>query len=118
MSEELDRKKKLALMIGLCARAGKLIYGCDGVCAALAEKKRSKTPYLVLEATGVSENTHKRLSDKCAYYNVRKEILPIDPEELAHATGKVGGLIAALAVTDEQMSRAVISFLPESQNQS
>lgn len=115
MSEELDRTKKLALMIGMCARAGKLVYGCDGVCKALAEKKKRGAPVLVLEATGVSENTHKRLSDRCTFYNVKKEILPMDPAELAHATGKIGGLVAAVAVTDEQMSRAVTTFLPESQ---
>ena len=116
MSDDLDRTKKLALMIGMCARARKIIIGCDQVCMALPEKKAQKKVHLVLEASGVSENTHKKLSDKCLYYKVQKEIIPLSQEELAHAIGKKGSMVAAVAVTDEQMSRAVVNLLPESQN--
>ena len=117
MSEALDGTKKLALMIGMCARARKIVIGCDGVCLALPEKKPAKRVHLVLEASDVSDNTHKKLSDKCLYYKVRKEIIPLSQEELAHAIGKKGSQVAAVAVTDNEMSRAVINLLPESQNQ-
>lgn len=117
MSEILDQTKKLALMIGMCARARKIVIGCDQVCTALPEKKAQKKVRLVLEAADVSENTHKKLCDKCLFYNVQKEIIPLSQEELAHAIGKKGSMVAAVAVTDEQMSRAVINLLPESQNQ-
>ena len=90
MSEALDGTKKLALMIGMCARARKIVIGCDGVCLALPEKKPAKRVHLVLEASDVSDNTHKKLSDKCLYYKVRKEIIPLSQEELAHAIGKKG----------------------------
>ena len=116
MSENLDRNKKLALMIGMCARARKIIIGCEQICTALPEKKPQKKVHLVLEAVGVSENTHKKLCDKCLYYKIQKHIIPLSQEELAHAIGKKGSLVAAVAVTDDEMSRAVKNLLPESQN--
>ncbi len=118
MSDTQDTAKKLPLMIGMCARARKIIIGCEQICIALKAQKKGSTPLLVLEAADVSENTHKRLSDRCSYYGVQKHILPLSSEELAHCIGKKGGSVAAVAVTDEEMSRAVMSFLPESQNQS
>ena len=116
MSENIDNAKKLPVMIGMCARARKIVIGCDQVCAALAEKSKAKKVHIVLEASDVSENTHKRLSDKCLFYGVRKDVISLSGEELAHSIGKKGSAVAAVAITDEQMSRAVISFLPESQN--
>ena len=116
MSENLDRTRKLALMIGMCARARKIVVGCDQICTALPEKSAYKRVHLVLEATDVSENTHKKLCDKCLYYKVEKEIIPISQEELAHAIGKKGSLVSAVAVTDEEMSRAVKNLLPSSQD--
>ena len=103
-------------MIGMCARARKIIIGCDQICTSLSEKKKASSPRIVLEASGVSDNTHKKLTDKCLYYKVRKEIVPLSCDELAHAIGKKGSSVAAVAVTDEEMSRAVINLLPETQN--
>jgi uncharacterized membrane protein len=81
------------------------------VCTALPEKKAQKKVRLVLEAADVSENTHKKLCDKCLFYNVQKEIIPLSQEELAHAIGKKGSMVAAVAVTDEQMSREMLYYL-------
>ena len=103
-------------MIGMCARARKIVTGTDQICLALAEKKKTNKPILVLEASDVSENTHKRLSDKCSFYGVKKCVVPLTASELAHSIGKRGSVVAAVAVTDEQMSRAVSPYLPESQN--
>ena len=107
---------KLALMIGMCARARRIVIGTDQICTALADKKKTNRPHLVLEASDVSENTHKRLTDKCSFYSVRKCVIPLTASELAHSIGKGGSAVAAVAVTDEQMSRAVSPYLPESQN--
>lgn len=87
--------------LGLCARAGALIYGTPMVCEALRAKRR---PYLVLEASDTSEGTHKRLTDKCRFYNVRHVRLSYTGAELAAAVGK-SATLAAVAVCDEQLCR-------------
>lgn len=113
MSDNTNAQNRLALMIGMCARARKIVIGTDQICASLAERKK---PTLVLVASDVSENTHKRLFDKCSFYGVRGYDIPLTASELAHSIGKKGSAVAAVAVTDEQMSRAVSPYLPESQN--
>ena len=85
--------------LGLCAKARALVIGTDMVCEAL--RKRQK-PYLVLCAADNSENTEKKLSDKCAYYGVKRLCLPVTGTVLAGAVGKKNH-VAALAVTDENL---------------
>ncbi len=100
-------KDKLLSTVGLCARARKLIMGTPMVCEAL----RKGTVLAVLEASDTSENTHAKLASKCAYYRVPLHRLPADTSELGHAIGK-SGLVAAVAVTDEQLLRALAPHLP------
>ena len=83
--------------VGLCRKAGKLIVGTDAVCEALREKKK---PCGVLAAADVSQNTAKRLRDKCATYGVPLVFISAGGEALAAAIGK-GAKTAAVAVTDE-----------------
>jgi len=87
--------------LGLCAKAGKLICGVPLICEAL---KNPKKPGLVLEASGISENSSKRLHDRCAYYGVKLVLLEADADALSNAVGK-SGRIAAVAVTDENLCR-------------
>ena len=97
-------RQKLLQALGLCRKAGKLIFGTDVVCAALAEPKK---PFAVFSAAGNAANTEKRLADKCRYYGVRLFSLPFPGEELAAAIGKTGRC-AAVAVTDEQLCRLAV----------
>ena len=90
--------------IGLCRKAGKTVIGTDAVCEALRGRKK---PVAVFAANDNSENTDKRLRDKCATYGVPLLMLPADGEALAHALGK-GARTAAVAVTDENLYRLVI----------
>lgn len=87
-------------LLGLCSRAGKLVCGSALICDALRDKKGI---LMVLMSDGVSENTRKRLSDKCKYYGVRLEGVKVSPLELAHAIGRSGEL-AAVGVTDEHFA--------------
>lgn len=101
MSEfEKNSAEKLLGMLGLCARAGRLICGTSLICDALRDKKEI---FMVLMADSVSENTRKRLSDKCKYYGVRLESVKVTTGELAHALGKSGEL-AAVGVTDKSFA--------------
>ena len=98
-------EKKLLSVLGLCAKAGSLVFGVPQICEVLAgSKKKGKYPLLVIEAGDTSENTHKRISDKCAYYKVEHIRLRTDGATLAHALGKTS-MLAAVAITDENLCR-------------
>ena len=93
--------------LGICAKAGKLISGTPLICEALKAKKQI---VLVAEASDNSENTKKRLRDRCEFYGVQKVLLDCDGEALAKALGKCGRVSAA-AITDEQLCRLVMAKL-------
>ena len=75
------------------------------ICEAL-RKGGKNAPVMVLEASDTSPNTHKKISDKCRYYNTKLVRLDSTGEELAAALGKTSSL-AAVAVTDENFCRLV-----------
>ena len=95
-----DRDKVLS-SLGLCVKAGKVIFGVPMICEAMKKGGKSM-PVAVLEASDVSDNTHKRIGDRCAYYGVRIIKLECGGEELAAALGK-SAFLGAVAVTDEKM---------------
>lgn len=98
---------RLKSNLGLCARARALIFGTAMVCEALRSRKK---PTLVLEAGDTSDNTHKRLTDKCHFYNVAHIRLPISGGELGAAVGKTS-TVAAVAITSEQLCKPVLAAL-------
>jgi ribosomal protein L7Ae-like RNA K-turn-binding protein len=108
MREGADEKKLLS-SLGLCARAGKVIFGVPMICEAL-RKGGKKSPVLIVEASDTSDNTHKRIADKAAYYKVRTVSLNCDGATLASALGKTSSL-AAVAITDEQMCRMAEKYI-------
>ncbi len=101
---------KLLSTIGLCARARKLIPGTPMVCEAMRKGGRA-APLLVLEASDTSENTHAKLTSKCAYYGVPHRRIPADTATLGHAIGK-SGAVAAVGITDPELLRAIARYLP------
>ena len=104
--------QKTLRALGLCAKARKLICGTPMICEAL--RGRSK-PFLVLAASDNSENTQKKLNDKCTHYGVSLVVLRADGNELSRAVGKQSR-VAAVAVTDENLCRLVKGAI-ESENQ-
>lgn len=82
--------------LGLAARARQTVMGTDMVCDALAEGRVR----LVVEAGDTSENTHKRLTDKCITYRTPHIRLLSDGGTLGAALGKSGAL-AVCGVTGE-----------------
>ena len=109
----MSDEKNLLGVIGMCRGAGKAVIGTDMVCEFLrkhSEKKRKSTDeidVLVLEASDTSENTHKKISDKCIYYNVKHIRLEATAEILGKAVGKKA--TAAVAIADKNFCRAVLS---------
>lgn len=106
---ESDRNEsaKILGLLGLCARAGRLVLGTPMICESLKAKKEI---LMVLMAEGVSENTRKRLSDRCGFYGVRLESVKVTTAELAHALGKSGEL-AAVGVTDPNFASGLEKLL-------
>lgn len=94
--------------IGLCRRAGKLICGTPLVCA---EMRKGSRVCAVLAAADASDNTKKKLNDKCKFYGVQLIYLPYTADQLAGAVGK-DAPISAVAVTDAQLFKAVQTHLP------
>ncbi len=106
---EVADERKLLSGLGLCARAGNLIFGVPMICEAM-RKGGKKVPVLILEAADSSEGTHKKIADKAAYYKVRTVRLNCDGATLASALGKTSSL-AAVAVTDIEMCRIVEKYI-------
>ena len=83
--------------------------GTPMVCEALRDKKNPVIA--VLEASDTSANTHKKLSDKCGFYNVPLYRLTADTANLGRAVGKTGA-VAAVGVTDANLYNALAKHLP------
>ena len=90
--------------LGLAARGGKLVFGCDACCDAL-KQGRSR---LIVMASGISGNTSKRLTDRCAFYGARLLDAGCGAAELGRALGRRTD-VAAVAVTDPSLAAAVES---------
>ncbi len=108
MSEIFERSHLLS-NLGLCVKAGRVIFGVPMICEAL-RKGGSNAPKIVLEAADTSDNTHKRLTDKCAFYGVRLVRLECDGAALASAVGKSSQL-GAVAITDTGLTRMLEKYI-------
>ena len=109
MNDKNENSARLLSSLGLCRKAGRTVCGVPMICESM-RKGGEKAPLIVLEAADTSENTHKRLTDKCRFYNVRHERIACTAEELAAALGKSADL-GAVAVTDEGLSRLVEKYI-------
>lgn len=98
---EQEKGKRLLSTLGLCVRAGKVIFGVPMICESL-RRGGANAPCLVLEASDTSDNTSKRISDKCKHYQVKHVRLSCDGVTLARALGKTSSL-AAVGLTDPKM---------------
>lgn len=106
---ELSASEKAVRLLGLAAKAGKLVFGTDMVCESLRSKKRI---LLVVESGDSSDNTHKKITDKCAYYGAKHLRLSADTETLGAALGKMGG-IAVVGVIDASFASGIEKLMNE-----
>lgn len=98
--------KRILSSLGLCSKAGKLIYGVPMIVEAMQKGKRI---YLVLEAGDTSDNTHKKITDKCSFYGVEKIKLEFNGGDISSAVGKTSNL-AAVAITDEGFFKMISKY--------
>ena len=104
-------------LLGFAARAGRAVSGVSLICTALARGASGKTPLVILEAADSSANSHKRITDRAAFYGVPCTRLECDMARLALAVGKRDGACAAVGVTEPELARAIIELLHEQKTQ-
>ncbi len=95
---------RLASMIGLCRRAGRLGCGTDIVTGAL----KTGGVHLVLLTMDASARTRKVVTDKCAFRNVTLLEIPLSKEQLGNACGKAP--LSAVCVTDPNFASAITAL--------
>ena len=106
-----SRERGLLSSIGMCRGAGRAVIGVPMICEELKKRGAQKgDDIMVIEASDTSENTHKKIADKSAYYKVRTVRLNCDGATLASALGKTSSL-AAVAITDGQMCQMVEKYI-------
>ena len=99
-------------MLGLCARAGKVLSGEP----AAEQAVKKKNAYLVLIDEEASENAKKALSDACAYYGAPLRTLPAGC--LGQAIGKPGRMAAAMELLSELAGqRQILLFTCQNREQ-
>ena len=113
MQKQSDQTKKVLSLLGLAVRAGRAVIGVPLICTALQRGAKDKTPCLVLEAADSSANTHKRITDRTAFYGVPTVRLEVDCGALALAVGKRDAAVAAVGVTEPNLARAIMDTLKE-----
>jgi len=94
---------KLLGMLGLAARARKLIAGTEIVTERI---KSGKKVFFVIIASDVSENTFNKIKNCCEYYGVNFVKSTVLQEELSHSIGKMC-LTSSVAILDQNFSDAV-----------
>lgn len=96
--------KKIMSLIGLAMKAGKIKSGEFSVEKAV----KSGVAYLVIVSESASNNTRKKFSNMCHFYEVPLYLLGTK-EELGAAIGKE--YRASLAVLDENFANAIVKEL-------
>ncbi|TDW26356.1 ribosomal protein L7Ae-like RNA K-turn-binding protein [Breznakia blatticola] len=86
--------------LGIANAARKLAYG-----ETLIEKIRAKKCYLVLIAEDASDNTKKKIMDKCSFYNVKYDFVD-SSALLSNAIGRAN--VKAVGVLDRGFANSMM----------
>ena len=94
-------------MIGLAKRAGRAIVGWPMISEHISKGKNiSHDEFLLIEASDTSDGTHKKISNKCEFYNIKTIRIDSTCSELGAALGK--SATAAVAILSKDMCCAVL----------
>ena len=108
--EQLQKQKKLAGLLGIAKKAGRVIAGTNLVTDAVRSGSVSKCPHAVFLAKDVSENTRKRINNCCTYYEVPLYDIPLTSAEVGDAIGKSGS-VSAVGITDAGLCDALVKLI-------
>lgn len=79
----MNEDQKALNLLGIAMKAGKLVTGED---LTLKEIRKEQAKVVII-ATDASEQTKKKISDKCRYYHI-PIVVHFTKSELSHAIGK------------------------------
>ena len=99
-------KPQFAPTLGLCMRAGKLVFGLDTVRAAAKEGKAA----LIVTAADLSEKSAKEAAFAAGKEGVPYRALPLTMEAFRQGIGKKTGVAA---VTDEGFAAKLLALYEE-----
>lgn len=101
---------KILALLGFAAKANKLSYGFDAVCATLSQNKSE----LVLIANDISEKSKKEILFFADKFKTSATVLKnYNMETVSHAVGKKCGIIS---VNDTSFSKGLISAINVGRN--
>lgn len=93
---------KIFGLVGIARRARKVVMG-ESVITAI----QNKSAKVVLISSEASENTKKKISDKCQYYNIT--FCFVDELLLNQSLGEFNKKV--IAITDEGMSKKIVQYM-------
>lgn len=94
-------KNRLLSTLGLCRKAGKLVWGFDAVAQCV-----QRDAQIVLFSADLSPKSAKEMSFICEKHNVPTITAPVTMDEIWFRVGKRAGI---LAVTDRGLAHTVQS---------
>lgn len=103
----INKTEKFLSMLGLCRRAGKVIIGTPLVTSILPSGKVK----VVFYTSDASENTKKRITDKCKFYNTNCVMVEITSDDI----GKMVGMstpVCVIGVIDDNFSKQLNALIP------
>lgn len=101
-----ELNNKLLSMLGLCRRAGAMVIGTDLVTKSLP----SGRVRLVIYADDSSQNTEKKITDKCSFYGVKCVKVEFQGGEIGQAIGK-SGTVCVVGITDSNFSNKLSTLI-------
>ncbi len=104
----MNNRIKFERLLGIARKAGRTIIGTDLVLNALA--KDNPKVHLVLASECASENTQKRIGDRCSYYHAEHFTIPQTPSELSHLLGKTSS-VCCIGITDSGFAEGLKRYL-------
>ena len=107
---KLQKQKKFAGLLGIAKKAGRVIAGTNLVTDSIRSGSVSKCPHAVFLASDVSENTRKRITNCCTYYEVSLYNIPLTIAEIGDAIGKSGS-VSAVGITDAGLCDALVKLI-------
>jgi len=96
--------KKILSMLSIAQKAGYIGSGEFQV----EKSVKGRKSYLVIVASDASDNTNKKFTNMCKFYNVPMYLLS-DKEELGHAIGKQ--IRSSLSVNNKGMADAINNLI-------
>ena len=98
------KQDRIYSMLGLAMKAGKVVSGEFAVDKSIKEG----SAFLVIIASDASDNTRKKFSNSCEFYEVQQYIYGTK-EELGRAIGR--DMRSSLAITDEGFAKSLGKYL-------